>query len=153
MDFLFIDGAGLPDLGSISKFLYEIMELNNPKSIKKSINKEKIKRDIASSTFYANMIAGTYRKEKNHIAVIQIMTLLNSTILYLAEKYELHDKYWLQSFEIVWNDLLNTAQQLDKEVNELDFEIKATSPSPFDGNLIDIKKYLITSIIYPLKVS
>lgn len=153
MDFLFLDGTGLPDLDNVSKFLYEIMELNNPKFNKKIINKEKVKRDIAVGTFYANMIAGTYRKEKNHIAVIQIMTLLNSTILYLAEKYELHDKYWIQSYEIVWNDLLNTAQQLDKEVNELDFEIKATSPSPFDGHLIDVKKYLITSIIYPLKLS
>lgn len=151
MDFLFLDGTGLPDLDSISKFLYELMDLNNPKFNKNSINKEKNKRDIASSVFYANMISGTYRKEKNHIAVIQIMTLLTSTILYLAEKYELLDKYWLQSYEIVWNDLINTAQQLDKEVSEVDFEIKAISP--FDGDLIDLRKYLITSVIYPLKVS
>jgi hypothetical protein len=38
MDFLFLDGTGLPDLDSISKFLYELMELNNPKFNKKSIN-------------------------------------------------------------------------------------------------------------------
>jgi hypothetical protein len=79
------------------------------------------------------------------------MTLLLSLIFYLVDKYNLEDKYWLESYEIVWSDIIKTAKLLEAEVNADGFD--KAFVSPFDTDLIPYRKHTASSIIYALKTA
>lgn len=146
LDFLFDEGLGLPNIDQVSTFLYEILDIEAVKP-----NKQKNKRDISAAMLYANMMVGNYRKKENHAAVVQVMTVLAASILYLVEKFELEDKYWRDSFEIVLNDIITTAKRLDEEIKSK--EIVEQVNSPFENELIEFRKNASISIVVPLKLS
>lgn len=146
IDFIFEDGFGLPDLDNVSAFLYQILKLK-----RRHVNKSQCQRDIASAILYANMIVGNYRKVHNYASVVQVMTMLAGSILHMAEAFKLEDKYWKASFVIVWNDILDNAKALEKEVIQDGFE--KNSNSPFDADLFSFRKHAALSIIWPLKLS
>ncbi|MBK8965074.1 MAG: hypothetical protein IPM36_00035 [Lewinellaceae bacterium] len=145
-DLMFSDGTGLPDIPKINQFLSQILNINDS-----SLKKEQRRRDIAGAVLYATMIAGPYRRVENHGSTIRIMVLLLSLIFYLVDKYNLDEKYWIKSYEIIWNDILITARLLESEVNTNGFDAAFTSP--FDTDLISFRKHSVTSIIYALKLS
>lgn len=146
IDLIFSDGTGLPNMAKISSFLMEILNVENT-----AIKKEQRRRDISAAILYATMIAGSYRKAENHGSVVRIMVSLLALIFHLVDKYELEDKYWIESYKIVWGDILTTAQSLETEINKNGFDSSFTSP--FDTDLIPFRKHSAISIIYPLKLS
>ncbi len=147
IDLVFADGGtGLPNLHNLSLFLSSIMNIN-----KSNRSKERRRRDIAGALLYTTMIAGPYREKKNHTSVVRIMTMLISYIFYIVDKHSLPDKYWINTYRIVWNDIVFTSRQLEKEVSDGIF--KTTPTSPFDAELMRFRKYSAISIVYPLKLS
>lgn len=146
LDLMLSEGDSLPDLKKASHFLTGILKIDQT-----SIKKEQRKRDIAAAMLYATMIAGPYRKVENHVSVVQIMTLLLSSIFYLVEKYELEDNYWIGSYEVIWSDIQLTAGLLENEVNINGFE--SALRSPFDPDILGFRKHCVMSIIYPFKLS
>lgn len=145
-DLIFADGTGLPDVPKIYAFLREILQVEDA-----SIKKEQRKRNIAAAVLYASMIAGPYRTRENHGSVVRILTILLSLIFYVVDKYNLEDRYWLASYEIVWGDLIATAKALEDEVNTSGFDASFTTP--FDTDLIPFRKHGTISVVYPLKLS
>jgi len=146
IDLMFTEGTGFPEYSKVCGFLSEILNLENV-----SRAKEQRRRDVAAAVLYANMIAGPYRAAKNHASTVRIMVILLSLILHIAGKYNLEDKYWLKSYEIIWGDIYGTAKLLEQEVNTDGFDASFTTP--FDTELIPFRKHSATSIIYALKLS
>ncbi len=146
IDLIFADGEGLPDINKVSSFLYEILNIDNPKQ-----KKAQRQRDVAAALLYANMMAGPYRKKQNHSSAVQIMIVLLSLVFHLIDKYQLEDKYWIKSYGIIWNDILKTAKLLEAEIDDIGFDKSLNSP--MDTDLIPFRKYAAISIIYPLKLA
>ncbi|MEN9920730.1 MAG: hypothetical protein RL538_623 [Candidatus Parcubacteria bacterium] len=146
IDLIFADGTGFPDYAKIYGFLFEIL---NPRDTARA--KEQRKRDIAAAVLYANMIVGPYRVTKNHASTVRVMTMLLSSIFYVADKYDLEDKYWLKSYEIIWSDIQSTAILLEDEISTDGFD--ASFNSPLDTDLIPFRKHSAASIVYALKLA
>lgn len=145
-DLIFEDGTGLPDTLKIYSFLREILQAED-----QSIKKEQRKRNIAAALLYTSMIAGPYRIKENHGSVVRILTILLSLIFYVVDKYNLEDRYWLNSYEIVWGDIVLTAKSLENEINASGFDNSFLTP--FDTDLIPYRKHSAISVIYPLKLA
>jgi hypothetical protein len=145
-DLIFADGTGQPDIAGINDFLQEILDIKNA-----TLKKEQRRRDIAAAMLYGTMIAGPYRMMENHTSVVRVMTLLLSLIFYVVDKYSLEDKYWIGSYEIIWDDILNTAKLLETEVNTKGFDPSFTDA--FGKDLIPFRKHSAVSVIYPLKLA
>ncbi|MBU4339068.1 hypothetical protein KKD57_05980 [Patescibacteria group bacterium] len=146
IDLIFANGFSLPDMEKVNSFLCEILKISND-----NLPKEQRKRDIAAGVLYATMVVGPYRKSENHTSVVHVLVLLLSLIFYLVDKYNLEDKYWLNSYEIVWNDILNTAKLLEMEIDTVGFDSSFTSP--LDKDLMPLRKHSAIAVIYPLKLS
>ncbi|MBU1706003.1 hypothetical protein KKG19_04755 [Patescibacteria group bacterium] len=146
IDLIFADGEGLADIKKVSSFLYQILNIDNPKQ-----KKAQRQRDIAAALLYANMMAGPHRKKQNYSSAVQIMVVLLSLVFHLIDKYQLEDKYWIKSYEIIWNDILRTAKLLEAEID--DNEFNKLYNSPLNTDLIPFRKYAAISIIYPLKLA
>lgn len=146
IDLIFEDGHGLPDLEKITKFLYGILNIN-----RKSVNKAQCERDIASAVLYTNMIVGNYRIASNYASVVQVLTSLASSILYMAEAFELEDKYWKESYDIIWDDIISNAKALESEIITNGFDNNINSP--IEKNLFEFRKHAAMSIVWPLKLS
>ena len=145
-DLIFADGTGLPDIRKTNTFLCEILNIDNG-----SLSKERRKRDIAAAMLYSMMIVGPFRRAENHASVVKIMVSLLSLIFYIVDKHQLEDKYWDESYKIIWKDILSTAELLEAEVNAKGFDAAFTSP--FDMDLISFRKHSAVLTIYPLKLS
>ncbi|XKT74365.1 MAG: hypothetical protein ACJKTH_03350 [Patescibacteria group bacterium UBA2163] len=146
MDLIFADGSGLPNIGEIQSFLYGLLNIENDKTPKAQRG-----RDIAASMLYLQMIIGPYRHRKNHGSVVRIQTAFIALMFHLVDKYQLEDKYWLNSYKIIWGDLLLVAKQLEEEINSEGFE--ASFVDVFDADLIPYRKHSAVSIVYPLKLA
>ncbi|MDP1728016.1 MAG: hypothetical protein Q8M15_14620 [Bacteroidota bacterium] len=146
IDFIFEKGHGLPDIDKVSKFLYDILDLKGSK-----INKVQCKRNIAACVLYANMIVSANRKAENYVAIVQVMTVLATSILHLAEKNRLEDNYWKDSFDIIWDDIITSAKRLESDILDKGFEININSP--FENELFSFRKHAAITVIYPLKFS
>ncbi|MCC6282522.1 MAG: hypothetical protein IT262_18100 [Saprospiraceae bacterium] len=146
IDFIFSDGTGLPNIARISTFFSQILNVGNV-----TAKKEQRRRDIAGAMLYATMIAGPYRKVENYDSTIRIMTLLLSLIFHVVDKYGLEDKYWIESYRIIWNDIITAAHLLEAEINTSGFETAFVSPA--DKDLVPFRKHSSVSILYALKLS
>ena len=146
VDLIFEDGTGFADVSKIQPFLSEVLNTDNtPRA------KEQRKRDIAGAVLYATMIAGPYREKENHASVVRVMVILLSLIFYLVDRYKLEDKYWIESYKIIWGDILSTSKLLETEVNSNGFNPFFTDPMGY--SLIPFRKHSAISVIYPLKLS
>ena len=146
LELIFSDGNGFPNITEVDIFLHEILNTEVP-----SLKKEQRKRDIAAGALYATMIAGAYRQAENHGSTVRIMVLFLSLMFHLVDKYELDDKYWIESYRIIWNDIIATAELLESEINSDAFETVITTP--FEKDLIPFRKHSAVSIVFPLKLS
>src|SRR5690606_20870166 len=108
-DMLFADGNDRPEPGRISSFLIGLPGSGNR-------SKEQIRRDMAAAALYSNMIMGPYRANDNHAAAASILVVLLAVIFYWADSSNLDEKYWRQSYDLVWGDLLQTLGALETEL-------------------------------------
>ncbi len=152
---IFVDGTSFVDLKEIYPFLCQILHINDQKR-----SMEQRKRDISAAILYTTMIIGPYREKDNYVSMIRVMVLLLSLILYLTDRYNLQEKYWLKSYNLVWGDILDTAKKLESEVESKGF----TAPliDPFDKidlpfcpgvNLMLFRKHVTASMIFSFKMS
>lgn len=79
------------------------------------------------------------------------MVLLLSLIFYLIDKYSLDDRYWIASYEIIWNNILSSAKLLENEINLNGFD--SALSDPLDIPLHKFRIHSAISTIFPLKLS
>jgi hypothetical protein len=80
-----------------------------------SKNKLDIKRKISSSILLTQYILQPFEKKENHIAIIEGWTILASYIFNIIEKSQLEEKSWVQSYEIILQNIKNQLEKLKKE--------------------------------------
>jgi hypothetical protein len=80
-----------------------------------SKNKLDIKRKISSSILLTKYILQPFEKKENHIAIIEGWTILGSYIFSIIEKSQLEEKSWVQSYEIILQNINNQLEKLKKE--------------------------------------
>lgn len=80
-----------------------------------SKNKLEIKRKISSSILLTHYILRPFEKKENHIAIIEGWTILSSYIFNIIEKSQLEEKSWIQSYEIILQNINNQLEKLKGE--------------------------------------
>lgn len=144
LDLYFRDGKELINEKEYSNFITEVLRLN-----KDGLSKEERKRNIASAVLYTGYIISSAKKSKNHITTIQTLSLLCAHILGLAEKYSLEERYWLDSFEIIWGEIEITAQNLQDEIGNDELEKLVTSM--WDGELGQYRRHIAIGYLLAFK--
>lgn len=145
LDLYFGDGRELIDESKYSKFIVEVLRLNQS-----GLPSEERKRNIAAAILYTSYIIAPFKEVNNHISVIQTLVLLAAHVLALVEKFGIEDSYWLSSFELIWAEIKNNGKNLQKEIED-DGLIKMVE-TWWDGEIGPIRRHLAVSYLLAYKV-
>lgn len=146
LDLYFSDGRELIDEKRFSEFITDVLRLDNDR-----LSKEERKRSISAGVLFTGYLISIFKKQENHVSVVQTLSLLSAHVFAVAERYKLSDKYWLDSFHIVWNEMMLAAERLQEEINA-DGLNQMTNPM-FDGELGIYRKYLAVSHLLAYKTA
>jgi hypothetical protein len=146
LDLYFSDGRELVDEQKYSGFIKTILRLEE-----ESLSKEERKRNIAASVLYTSYIISPFKKEANHISIAQTLSILSAYILAIVEHYDLDDRYWKDSFEIIWKELKTSSTDLQEEVKNDGFISMVNSM--WDGEIGPYRRYLAVSYLLAFKVA
>lgn len=144
-DLIFVDGRGLPDIGKINSFLYDILAINE------DANREQRRRDIAAGMLYSSMIIGSYRAAKNHGSCCRVLIAFITLVFHLVDKFLLDDSYWLESYKLMSADLFRTVELLEQEITTVGFS--DLDNDPMAKELIPFRKHSTLSLIYAFKLT
>ncbi len=147
VDLMFVDGEGSPNLDRVNNFLVGILQINKDGKVPK----EQRKRDIAAALLYSTIFVGHYRKMENHISVVRIMVLLLSLIFHLVDKHNLEDKYWIDSYKIIWNDIVETLKLLEGEIK--DGSLHRIPEDPLKSGLKQFREHGAVSLLLSLQLA
>jgi hypothetical protein len=144
LDLYFADGRELIDEDRYSKFIIEVLRLNES-----GLPAEERKRNIAAAILYTSYIISPFKELSNHISIIQTLVLLGSHILALVERFGIEDKYWVSSFELIWSEIKNNGKSLQKEI--ADDGLIMMINSWWDGEISPVRKHLAVSYLLAYK--
>jgi hypothetical protein len=148
LDLYFADGRELIDESKYSKFISDVLRLNDA-----GLKNEERKRNIAAAILYTSYIISPFKSLNNHISIIQALTLLGAHIFALVEKFNLKDGYWLNSFELIWSEIKNTGALLQNEIKNDGLAPNNLVNSLWDGEISPYRKHLATSYLIAYKVA
>lgn len=151
LDLYFSNGSGLIDEKSFASFIGDVLRIDENK-----LSNEERRRNVAAAVLYTGYIIASFKKKNNHIAIIQILTLLGSYILALAEKFSLHKKYWEESFKIIQNEIFLTGEGLQNEIQNGGLTSSADSifiNSIWDGEIGPYRRHLAATYLFAIKLA
>jgi len=140
------NGKDLVDIKKVSTFLEETYLKKRDKVVK-----EQIKRDISSIVLYTNLIMGPYSEESNYVSCVKILSASLSVILNLVDEYKLNDKYWLTSYEIIWQQMMYLSSELERYIKNT--KSIRMFPGPIDREMIPQRMSAAKSVLYPFKLA
>ena len=146
LDLYFANGRDFLDEEKFSNLLQSVLRLEDEK-----LTKEERKRNISAAILFTSYVVSPFKQVENHISIVQTLVLLASYILAVAEKYELSNSYWKDSFELVWTEIKNTLQSLEKEIEEGGLE--KLYVSLWDGEIAPYRKHIAVSYLFAFKLS
>lgn len=146
LDLYFADGKGPTDEEKIAILLGSTLQLESEK-----LNKEECKRNISAAILFTSYIVSPFKKEENHISIVQILVILLSYILALIEKHNLPDQYWKGSFDLVWSEIRNHLGKLETEVKEGGLD--TIYQSVWDGEIAPYRKHIAVVYLLGYKLS
>ncbi|MDV2495030.1 MAG: hypothetical protein RX316_02330 [bacterium] len=137
LELFLADGTDLLPKIKFSKFLLSFMPFG-----KRKVAKNNLKRNIASAVLLTSYILESYRKKDNYIAVVEGWGLLASHVLALAEKFELEEKYWAGSYELVMHGIEKQLENFKDEILDRDHFVEGDGL--FDGWIFYRSRMTIT---------
>lgn len=146
LDLYFANGKDLVDEKKFASLLESVLRLKDEK-----LPKEERKRNIAAAILFTSYIVTPFKQTENHISIIQTLIILSSYILAVAERFQLNDSYWKESFDLVWYEIKNAAKTLESEIENNALE-KIYS-SVWDGELGLYRKHIAVSYLFAYKLS
>lgn len=146
LDLYFANGIDFQDEEKLSNLLKSVLRINDA-----SQPKEERKRNIAAAILFTSYIVSPFKQKENHITIVQTLVLLSSYILAVAEKFQLEDSYWKESFELVWSEIKNALKSLEKEIE--DDGLNKLYVSIWDGEIVPYRKHIAVSYLYAYKLS
>lgn len=145
LELYFSEGREFIDDRKFATFLESVLRLNED-----GLGKEERKRNISAAVLFSSYVATPFKDAGNHISVIQLLVLLVSHILAVAEKYNLKDRYWKQSFELVWNQVEDAANKLELEVRE---GFDSLYSSLWDGEIAPYRKQAAVTYVFAFRLT
>lgn len=142
---IFQSGISLCDRADLFGFLSSILE------IEREIPKSRRKRNIAASIMYTALVTGNFQREKNHASIINAYTLLASLVLFVADKYELEDRYWLEEFQTIRGELMVAGKELERHL--IDNPLNQISELPLFRELLPYRKNAALTALLSFKLS
>ncbi len=146
LDLYFSNGNGLVDEKMFSDFISDVLRINED-----NLSKEERRRNVAAAVLYTSYVLASFKKENNYISIIQILTLLGSHILAVAEKFNLPEKYWEESFKIIQDEIFLTGDRLQDEIKN-DGLISLVN-SMWDGEIGHYRRHLAVSYLFAFKIA
>lgn len=146
LDLYFSNGNGLVDEKMFSDFISDVLRINED-----SLSKEERRRNVAAAVLYTSYVLAPFKKENNHISIIQILTLLGSHILAVTEKFGLPEKYWEESFKIIQDEIFLTGDRLQDEIKNDGFISLVNSM--WDGEIGHYRRHLAVSYLFAFKIA
>jgi len=140
------DGRQMINLERFCNLLRNIIRIDDT-----GLPKEERKRNIATAVLYSSFVLGTFRVQENNVALMQGLTVLTSYIFALVEKYNLPNKYWLPSVELIWEELHQSGAKLEEEVNADGLEKVVISM--WDGELAVYRRHIAVSYLIAFKLA
>jgi hypothetical protein len=125
LELLLSSGEDQLDKEAIGKFIESILFTGKE-------TKPELKRKIASGLLLTKYLVYSFEETNNHISIIEAWTLFGSYILSIVEKYNLEEKYWRSSYDLIYH-LINS--QFDLLKTEFFSRTKYLEGS-WDGGLI-----------------
>lgn len=104
------------DKESFVKLIEGIMPISL--SAEEKYFKSRLAQSINSAIVIVSYILGNKYKEENHIAIIDGWVILLAYVFAIIEKFNLPQKYWKQSVDLIWLSIESQLQALEKEVAE-----------------------------------
>ena len=114
LELLLSNGEDQLDKEAIGKFIESILFTGKE-------TKPELKRKIASGLLLTKYLVNSFEEANNHISIIEAWTLFGSYILSIVEKYNLEEKYWRSSYNLIYH-LINS--QFDFTKNRVFFKDK-----------------------------
>jgi hypothetical protein len=108
VEILLVEGTENLNKELFSTFLESILLTNGD-------SPTELRRKISSSVVLTQYVLSPYESRENHISTIEGWTILCSYILGLVEKYELENKNWFQSYNLVLEKINYHLDALKKE--------------------------------------
>jgi hypothetical protein len=146
LDQYFADGRELVDEARFSKFIIEVIQLGNT-----DIRPAERKRNIAAAVLYTSYIIGTFKEVKNYVSIMQTLGLLAAHILALAERYNLDERYWRSSFDLVLAEIRNNGKALEQEIDADGLDSMVNSW--WDGEIGPVRRHIAVSYLLAFKLS
>jgi len=146
LDLYLTDGQGSLDIPKYTKFISEILQIDN-----EDVYREERKRNIATASIYTGYIISSFEKYNNHVATIQTLTVLSSYIFALVEKFNLKEKYWLGSYVVIRDKIKEASGMLETEIVDGGFDKMINSI--FDGEIGSYRRSLAVSYLLTYKIS
>lgn len=106
------DGHASVDKARLAAFLQAMLPFQGAR-----VPKSKCKRALASAAVFTSYALHPHGKCQNHVARLQGWVIYAAYLLALAERRELHERYWLGSLQIVEYELLQCMEDLVEELN------------------------------------
>jgi hypothetical protein len=116
-----------------------------------NIRQEERKRNIAAAILYTSYIIGPFKEAKNYVSIMQTLALLGAHILALAERYNLDERIWRSSFDLVWAEIRNNGKALEQDI-EAD-ELSNMVNSWWDGEVGPIRRHVAVSYLLGFKLA
>lgn len=146
LDLFFYSGQEMIEEQKYSDFILDVLKIDEER-----LSKAERKRNISVAIVYTGYIISNFQKHNNHIAIIHILTLLCASILALAEKYELEEKYWKESFSLAWGMIRTSGISLQQLIETKGMIESVTSI--WDGEIGEYRRYLATSYLLAIKLT
>lgn len=125
LELLLSNGYEQIDKKATAKFLESILFVGKQ-------TKNELKRKIASGLLLTKYLMKTYEDQSNHISIIEGWTLFCGYLFALVEKFDLEEKYWKQSYDLIMHLI---ADQFDLLKDEF-FSRTNYIENSWDGGII-----------------
>jgi hypothetical protein len=146
LDQYFADGRELVNESRFSKFIVEVLQLGNT-----NLRPEERKRNIAAAILYTSYVIGPFKAEQNYVSIMQTLGLLAAHILALAERYNLDERYWKSSFDLVWAEIKNNGTALEQQIDAGGLVDMVNSW--WDGEVGPFRRHIAVSYLFAFKLA
>ena len=145
LELFFADGSGLVEEQKLAHFLEQVLRFDDV-----SLKPAERKRNIAASVLYVSYILGPFYSSANHVACVQILTILYAYICAVAERYKLPAHSWRKTLTLLEEEIIEVGSALDREIANAAFATMTNSV--WDGALGVYRRQLAVTYLAGVKL-
>lgn len=146
LEMFLADGKELVNEKKFCEFLTTTIQLET-----QSLSREERRRGILTAVLLSSYLLSLYFREGNHISIIRAITLIAAHVFAVVDRYGLEEKYWRDSFALLWRQIKESGQDLQEEIASDGLISMITDV--WDGEIGPFRKSLATSHLLAFKLA